>query len=41
MYQDNTSTFQELQNKNFASINHRILHVLTTEMFKFHSLQKF
>ena len=41
MYQDNTSTFQELQNKNTVSKNHRILQVLTTEIFKFHSLQKF
>ena len=35
-YQDNTSTFQELLNKdNSVSIHHRNLQVLATEMFKF------
>ena len=36
-YQDNTSTFQELLNKdNFVSMHHRNLQVLATEMFKIH-----
>ena len=36
-YQDNTSTFQELLNKdNSVSIHHRNLQVLATEMFKIH-----
>ena len=36
-YQDNTSAFQELLNKdNSVSIHHRNLHVLATEMFKIH-----
>ena len=36
-YQDNTSTFQELLNKdNSVSIHHRNLQVLATEMFKVH-----
>ena len=36
-YQDNTSTFQELLNKdNFVSIHHRNFQVLATEMFKIH-----
>ena len=36
-YQDNTSTFQELLNKdNSVSIHHRNLQVLVTEMFKIH-----
>ena len=35
-YQDNTSTFQELLNKdNSVSIHHRNLQFLATEMFKF------
>ena len=34
-YEDNTSTFQELRNKdNSVSIHHRNLQVLATEMFK-------
>ena len=36
-YQDHTSTFQELLNKeNSVSIHHRNLQVLVTEMFKIH-----
>ena len=36
-YQDNTSTFQELPNKdNSVSIHHRNLQILETEMFKIH-----
>ena len=36
-YQDNTSTFQELLNKNNSlSMHHRNLQVLATEMFKIH-----
>ena len=36
-YQDNTSTFQELLNKdNSVSIHHRNLQVLATEIFKIH-----
>ena len=36
-YQDNTSAFQELLNKdNSVSIHHRNLQVLATEMFKIH-----
>ena len=36
-YQDNTSTLQELLNKNNSvSIHYRNLQVLTTEMFKIH-----
>ena len=36
-YQDYTSTFQELLNKdNFVLIHHRNFQVLATEMFKFH-----
>ena len=36
-YQDNTSTFQELLNKdNSVSIHHRNLQVLAMEMFKIH-----
>ena len=36
-YQDNTSTFQELLNKdNSVPIHHRNLQVLATEMFKIH-----
>ena len=36
-YQDNTSTFQELLNKdNSVSIHHRNLQVLATKMFKIH-----
>ena len=36
-YHDNTSTFQELLNKdNSVSIHHRNLQVLATEMFKIH-----
>ena len=36
-YQDNTSTFQELLNKdNSVSIHHRNLQVLATEVLKFH-----
>ena len=36
-YQDNTSAFQELLNKdNSVSINHRNLQVLATKMFKTH-----
>ena len=36
-YQDNTSTFQELLNKdNSVSLHHRSLQVLATEMFKIH-----
>ena len=36
-YQDNTSTFQELLNKNNSvSIHYRNLQVLATEMFKIH-----
>ena len=36
-YQDNTSTFQELLNKdNFVSIHLRNLQFLATEMFKIH-----
>ena len=36
-YQDNTSTFQELLNKDdSASIHHRNLQFLATEMFKIH-----
>ena len=36
-YQDNTSTFQELLNKdNSVSIHHRNVQVLGTEMFKTH-----
>ena len=36
-YQDNTSTFQELLNKdNFVSIHQRNLQFLATEMFKIH-----
>ena len=36
-YQENTSTFQELLNKdNSVSIHHRNLQVLATEMFKIH-----
>ena len=36
-YQDNTSTFQKLLNKdNSVSIHHRNLQILTTEMFKIH-----
>ena len=36
-YQDNTSMFQELINKdNSISIHHRNLQVLATEMFKIH-----
>ena len=36
-YQDNTSTFQELLNKdNFVLMHHRNLQVLATEMFKIH-----
>ena len=36
-YQDNTSSFQELLNKdNSVSIHHRHLQVLATEMFKIH-----
>ena len=35
IYQDNTSTFQKLLNKdNTVSVHHRNLHVLATEMFK-------
>ena len=37
IHQDNTSTFQELLNKdNSFSIHHRNLQVLATEMFKIH-----
>ena len=36
-YQDNTSTFQKLLNKDKSiSIHHRNLQVLATEMFKIH-----
>ena len=36
-YQDNTSTFQELLNKdNSVSIHHRNLQVLATAVFKIH-----
>ena len=36
-YQDNTSTFQELLNKdNSVSLHHRYLQVLETELFKIH-----
>ena len=36
-YQDSTSTFQELLNKDISvSINHRNLQLLATEMFKIH-----
>ena len=36
-YQDNTSTFKELLNKdNSVSVHHRNLQVLATEMFKIH-----
>ena len=37
VHQDNTSTFQELLNKdNSVSIHHRNLQVFATEMFKIH-----
>ena len=37
IYQDSTSTFQEVLNKdNSVSIHHRNLQVLATEMFKIH-----
>ena len=36
-YQDNTSTFKELLNKdNYVSIRHRNLQVFATEVFKIH-----
>ena len=36
-YQENTSTFQELLNKdNYVSMHHRNLQVLAAEMFKIH-----